>query len=97
MQSFYSNNLKLRIMNTGKLLLGVLAGITAGALFGILFAPDKGYKTRKRILKTGKNYANGLTEKFEDLMEETTDKLKSAVKKMKDPNKKEVINVGNSN
>ncbi len=84
-------------MNTGKVLLGVLAGIASGALFGILFAPDKGYKTRRRIIKKGKNYADGLTEKFEDLMEETTDKIKSAVKKMKEPNKKEIVNVGNSN
>jgi gas vesicle protein len=82
-------------MNTGKLL-GVLVGISAGALFGILYAPDKGHKTRKRILKTGKNYTDGLTEKFEDLMEETTDKLKSAVKRMKDTDKKEVANAGHN-
>ena len=36
-------------MKTGKVLLGLLAGIATGALMGILFAPEKGEVTRKRI------------------------------------------------
>ena len=47
-------------MNTGKVLLGVLAGVAAGALVGILFAPAKGSRTRKRIYKKGEDYAEGL-------------------------------------
>ena len=35
-------------MSKGKLLLGVLAGVAAGALLGILMAPDKGSETRKK-------------------------------------------------
>ncbi|MCL4481924.1 MAG: YtxH domain-containing protein, partial [Bacteroidetes bacterium] len=42
-------------MNTGKVLLGVLAGVAAGALIGILFAPAKGSRTRRRILKKGES------------------------------------------
>ena len=84
-------------MNTGKFLLVALAGIAAGTLFGILYAPDKGYKTRRRIAKKGQDYADDLTERFEDLLEETSDKFKSVVKKVKEPNKKELVNVGNSN
>ena len=38
-------------MGTGKILLGVLAGVAAGATLGILFAPAKGSKTRKKIIE----------------------------------------------
>ena len=41
-------------MSSGKILLGVLAGVAAGAILGVLFAPDKGYETRKKIAKSGK-------------------------------------------
>ena len=36
-------------MSTGKLVVGVLAGVAVGALVGMLFAPDKGSETRKKI------------------------------------------------
>ena len=84
-------------MNTGKILLGVLAGITAGALLGILYAPDKGFKTRRKIAKKGKRFSDGLTEKLDNIMDEATDKFKSAVKKIKVPTKNETVNVGNNN
>ncbi|MEJ7683756.1 MAG: YtxH domain-containing protein [Segetibacter sp.] len=37
-------------MNSGsKVLLGVLAGAATGAILGVLFAPDKGMETRRKI------------------------------------------------
>ena len=36
-------------MNSGKLVLGLLAGLAAGAVLGILFAPEKGTETRLKI------------------------------------------------
>jgi gas vesicle protein len=53
-------------MSSEKLLLSVLAGVAAGAMLGILFAPDKGWNTRKRIAKKGEDYTNALSENFRE-------------------------------
>ena len=52
-------------MNSSKVLLSVLGGVAAGAIAGILFAPAKGTKTRKRIVNTGAGYAKNVKEKFD--------------------------------
>jgi gas vesicle protein len=64
-------------MNSSKVLLGVLGGMAAGALVGILFAPEKGSKTRKKIVYKSKGFADDLKEKFEDLYEEVTNKYEN--------------------
>ena len=50
-------------MERGKVILGIMAGIAAGSLIGILFAPDKGVDTRKKVVHKGGEYANDLKEK----------------------------------
>ncbi|MGV8133926.1 MAG: YtxH domain-containing protein [Mangrovibacterium sp.] len=69
-------------MSSGKLLLGVLAGLTAGALAGILFAPAKGSKTRRRIVKRGEDYAEGLKDKFNEFVENITEKFEQVKKEV---------------
>jgi gas vesicle protein len=56
-------------MSSGKVLLGVLAGVAVGALLGVLFAPDKGWNTRKRISKKGEDLADDLREKFDEFLD----------------------------
>jgi len=62
-------------MSSGKVLLGVLAGVAVGALAGILFAPAKGSRTRRRIMKKGENYAEGLKEKLNGYVDTVSDKF----------------------
>ena len=62
-------------MGSGKVLLGVLAGVAVGATLGILFAPDKGTNTRKKISRKGDEYAEELEEKFNDFVDSITDKF----------------------
>jgi len=62
-------------MNTGKILLGVLAGIAAGALLGVLFAPDKGSETRNKITKKTKDYADDLKDRFNEFVSSANDKF----------------------
>jgi len=64
-------------MSSGKLLLGVLAGVAVGATLGILFAPDKGSATRRKISAKGKDYADSLGEKFNEFVENITEKFES--------------------
>ena len=67
-------------MSTGKILLGVLAGIAAGAVLGILFAPDKGEATRKKISEKSDDYADEIEEKFQEFVEGITNKFDSLKK-----------------
>jgi gas vesicle protein len=59
-------------MSTGKALWGVLAGLAAGTVLGVLLAPNKGDRMRKDISKRGKDLAEALDQKidikFDDLV-----------------------------
>ena len=82
-------------MNAGKIFLSVLAGAAAGAVAGILFAPDEGAKTRKKILKKGEDYADSLKDKFDELFDavaEKFEKTKSDVTDYAEKAKQEVSN-----
>jgi gas vesicle protein len=62
-------------MDNGKVVLGMLAGVAAGAILGILFAPEKGSVTRKRIVQKGSDSIDDLNEKLNDLMSAITNKF----------------------
>lgn len=49
---------------SSKILAAVAAGIAAGAVLGILFAPDKGSETRRKINEKGKKFADDVKDKF---------------------------------
>lgn len=64
-------------MSTGKVLLGVLAGVAAGALIGILFAPAKGSETRRKISKKGDDFAETMKEKFNEFITSVSEKFEA--------------------
>lgn len=65
-------------MSSGKVILGVLAGVAVGAAIGILFAPDKGEETRKKMSEKGQGYVDDLEQKFNDLISRAKNKFEEA-------------------
>jgi gas vesicle protein len=64
-------------MSSGKLVLGVLGGVAAGALLGVLFAPEKGSTTRKKIANKANDGVDALKDKFGSMLESMNDKYES--------------------
>jgi gas vesicle protein len=65
-------------MSTGKVVIGVLAGVAVGALLGVLFAPDKGSETRKKLAQKGEDSVEALREKLDDLITSFAEKFETA-------------------
>jgi gas vesicle protein len=54
-------------MKSDKIILGVLGGVAVETL-GVLFAPEKGDKTRKKIMDKSNDYADELKDKLDTLL-----------------------------
>ncbi len=84
-------------MSTGKVVLGVLVGAAAGAVLGILFAPDKGSATRKKIMDMADNYTGDLKEKISDTINTVKDKVETVTDDAKDLVEKGKSKMDNAN
>jgi gas vesicle protein len=65
--------------NTGKLIGALILGAAIGGALGILFAPDKGSETRKKLLANG----DDLSEAFKLKMKALQEEVKKEVEKVK--------------
>lgn len=70
-------------MSSTKSFLSLLAGLAAGAAIGILYAPDKGWKTRGRIKKATANGYEDLKENLGDLGSKAGEKTAEARESLK--------------
>lgn len=69
-------------MSIQKVILGVLAGAAAGAILGILYAPEKGSTIRKKFSRKSYAYSDELEEKFNDLIDSITEQFQAVVEEV---------------
>jgi gas vesicle protein len=51
--------------NSGKILIAFASGAAVGALVGVLFAPDKGTRTRRKLKEEGMKMIDTLEDNYE--------------------------------
>lgn len=71
-------------MKSGKLILGLIAGISIGVVTGILLAPDKGSRTRRKLMDKGEDYLDDMKEKYNDMTDTIVKKYEKTFQQAED-------------
>lgn len=66
-------------MSKLNVLFSVIIGSFIGALFGVLFAPDKGEKTRKQLAQKSDEYSDLVKTEFDDFVKTMRKKYDNAL------------------
>ncbi len=66
-------------MSNGKIILGAIAGLAIGGIVGMLFAPEKGSRTRRKIVSKSEDYMDDIKEKLSDYVENIKDTCEHAM------------------
>lgn len=70
--------------NSSSTILGLLAGTAIGAVAGILFAPDKGSNTRKKLVEQTNTVAGTVTERAAHFRDQIIDTMAAGKMKLED-------------
>ena len=64
-------------MRIGRIVFGVLAAMGVGTILGILFAPDKGSETRKKISSKTRDLSDELNTKVNEALNSVNKKMET--------------------
>jgi len=70
-------------MKASSTILGIVGAAAAGALLGVLFAPDKGSNTRKKIKDKSRDYGDNIKTKFDGIVSSITSNGKDIIEEGK--------------
>lgn len=86
--------------DNSKVLIGLLAGLAAGAALGLLFAPEKGSETRDKLSQSLKDLGDSIKDRAADeinnlgsLKDKVVDSIKSKLRDVEEEYSSEVENV----
>lgn len=71
-------------MKSGNVVLGIVGGLAAGAILGVLFAPDKGSNTRKKIARKSGELKDNVKESFNEFLTSVEDQYNNLTSKAED-------------
>ena len=80
MAEFWKDDI-LKYNTMSKLITGLVIGAAAGLVAGILFAPDKGTETRKKIADKAGDFTDELKDGFNDFVDDISAKFGKAKRK----------------
>ena len=70
--------------DNAKTLTALLVGAAAGAVLGLLFAPDKGTETRRKIAEKSNDMADSVKDKFNEFVDGVKDKFNATKNEAED-------------
>jgi len=63
-----------------KVLLGFVTGLSVGTMLGVLYAPQKGSATRRKIARRSSDIVDDFRDKLDDSVDDIKDKYESTKK-----------------